>query len=291
MKGIILAGGSGTRLSPSTKIISKQLLPIFDKPMIYYSLSVLMLANIKDILIITSPEDNQNFKRLLGNGIDFGINISYAVQKRPEGLAQAFIIGESFINKSKCALILGDNFFYGNNFKFHLNSPKRKKTGARIFAYPVSDPQRYGIVEFNDLGKAISVIEKPIKPVSNLAITGLYYFDERVSEFAKTVKPSNRGELEITSIINIYLDLNQLETEVLGRGIAWLDTGTHESLLEASQFVHTIEKRQGLKICCPEEIALRNKWIDKDQFKQLAKMHGSSSYGEYLLKLINNGMK
>ena len=289
-KGIILAGGSGTRLYPLTKVISKQLMPIYDKPMIYYPLSTLMLAGIKDILVITTPRDSESFQTLLSDGSQWGIKISYKVQPSPDGLAQAFIIGEEFINGEGCALILGDNIFYGHDLSKLVKNATQKDNGATIFAYYVKDPERYGIVEFDKNRKAISLEEKPEKPKSNFAVTGLYFYDKNVVEYAKSIKPSARGELEITDLNKIYLEKGNLNVETLGRGYAWLDTGTHESLLQAASFVETVQDRQGLKIACPEEIAYNLGYINKEQLKELAKPLAKNEYGQYLLAIADGGI-
>lgn len=287
MKGIILAGGSGTRLYPITMGVSKQLLPVYDKPMIYYPLSVLMLAGINEILIITTPEDQDGFKRLLGDGSQFGISLDYAIQPKPEGLAQAFIIGESFIGESSVCLVLGDNIFYGQSFSPKLKQAANRLEGATVFGYQVKDPERFGVVEFDKNQKAISIEEKPQQPKSNYAVTGLYFYDNQVVQLAKEVKPSHRGELEITTLNEMYLERGLLNVEMLGRGFAWLDTGTHESLLEAAQFVETIEKRQGFKVACLEEIAFNNGWLTKEQVTARAKLMAKNCYGQYLATLID----
>jgi glucose-1-phosphate thymidylyltransferase len=287
MKGIILAGGSGSRLYPLTRSVSKQLLPVYDKPMIYYPLSTLMLAGISDILIITTPEDSENFKRLLGDGAGFGINLTYAVQPSPDGLAQAFLIGEAFIGNDSVCLVLGDNIFYGQSFSRTLKSAANKKHGATIFGYQVKDPERFGVVEFDENMQAISIEEKPTRPKSNYAVTGLYFYDNKVIEMAKQVKPSLREELEITTLNEMYLHQGNLNVELLGRGFAWLDTGTHESLHEASSFVQTIENVQGLKIACLEEIAWRNGWLNSEQLAEIALPLMNNHYGQYLDRLIN----
>ncbi|ANR80886.1 glucose-1-phosphate thymidylyltransferase [Kosakonia sacchari] len=287
MKGIVLAGGSGTRLYPITLGVSKQLLPVYDKPMIFYPISVLMLAGIRDILVITTPEDMAAFQRLLGDGSQFGINLTYAVQPSPDGLAQAFIIGEEFIDNEPCALVLGDNIYFGQSFGKKLEAAAQLTSGAMVFGYQVQDPERFGVVDFDENFKALSIEEKPLKPKSNWAVTGLYFYDNNVVEMAKRVKPSARGELEITTLNQMYLERGDLQVELLGRGFAWLDTGTHDSLVEASQFIHTIEKRQGMKVACLEEIAYRRGWLSKEQVAEQANRMAKNDYGRYLLMLIN----
>ncbi|MCL2872339.1 MAG: glucose-1-phosphate thymidylyltransferase RfbA [Betaproteobacteria bacterium] len=286
-KGIILAGGSGTRLYPVTQVVSKQLLPVYDKPMIYYPLSVLMLAGIRDILVISTPEDTPRFRQLLGDGNAWGLNFSYAVQPSPDGLAQAFIIGRDFIDGGSSALVLGDNIFYGHDLFTQLQRANAQRDGATVFTYPVSDPERYGVAEFDAQGKVISLEEKPKVPKSRYAVTGLYFYDARVCDIAAKLKPSARGELEITDVNRAYLASGDLRCELMGRGMAWLDTGTHESLLEAAQYIETIERRQGLKIACPEEIAYRQRWIDEAQLRALGNAMAKNSYGQYLLRLLD----
>jgi len=288
MKGIILAGGSGTRLHPVTQAVSKQLLPVYDKPMIYYPLSALMLAGLRDVLIISTPQDTPRFEALLGTGEQWGMRLQYAVQPSPDGLAQAFLIGEEFLGGDSCCLVLGDNIFYGHDFARLLTDAAKHPDGATVFAYAVQDPERYGVVEFDADRKVVSLEEKPEKPKSRYAVTGIYFYDAQVVEVAKSIKPSPRGELEITDVNRWYLERGQLRTEVMGRGVAWLDTGTHDSLIDAANFIRTIEQRQGLKVACPEEIAFRQRWISREELEELAAKFGKSTYGNYLKLLLQD---